>query len=410
MVKGKEMLKIKIPNINKLLVLVGAFLIVYMTGSIKVSLESTSGFARFLSVAIILVFSYPLLEVLREKKFGKLMFLCIVILACYWVFNYLHYAGSINNLLFRFLWIIVFFAANIWLVERKHIDINYYIYNVILILSYIAIFFWIIVYIFKINLPFQYISNGSYLYKNYYDLFFTCSTYAVDFGSLQIHRLQSIFWEPGVYGVLLNYALLYFTFSLKAKRKSSFIVLIICTVLTFSTTSIIVAIFLIGYYILNDEKLKKTKALLAIPISVAVLYSASLVWIDKRTTSYGERMSYGLRMSDLQLGFKLFINNFLVGIGYNNIEVFKTLQGYGRGNSNGLITLAYSMGIVGLILFLYPFFKNLFRNRGKSNNKEIIRQIIYIITFVAINMTEPIYMTPLILWMVSEEYVKCYKG
>lgn len=394
------MLKIRIPSFNKILGTIVAALIVYMTGSVNISIVSATSYARTVSIIMMVVLIYPFISVVAKEEYNKPIVVCTVVLALYWVFNYLHYEGAIYNLLLRFLWIILFFAASIWFREYKHIDIENYIYRIVVILSVITLVLWVLLYIFKLKLPYSIITNRTISYYNYYNLFFVSPVYSMNLAGISTYRVQSIFWEPGVYGVLLNYALYHYVTREKKKKLLPMVILIVCTVLTFSTTGIIVAMCLLGYYFLSDEKLKRIKILLAIPVVILVIYGVISIWMSKRAASNYSMMSYSLRMSDLLLGLKLFFNNFFVGVGYNNSQVFEEFQGFGRGNSNGLITLCYSMGIVGLTLFLYPFFRNLKRYIGK----EKIKQIIYILLFLIINMTEPIYTTPLVLWMVSSEY------
>lgn len=395
------MYKIKIPTFDKVIAIVIAILIVYLTGTIQVSIEGRESFLKFLSIVLILMGIIPIIEVILKRKWNKLLVVSVGILGIYWIFNCLHYADSKYNLLIRFLWIFTFLMCNIWFREYMNISIEKYIYQIVVALSVIAIVFWILLYIVKFNIPYTLLQHGNIVYFNYYNLFYVSPVYEIKIFGLNTYRIQSIFWEPGMYGVLLTYALYYYITCEKKKNIFSLIILVISVVLTFSTTGIMVTICLLGYYCINGKKIKKIKKLIAIPVISFVVYGVINVWLSKKAIANYTMMSYSLRMSDFVLGFELFLKNIFVGIGYNNLQVFKEFQGLGRGNSNGFITLCYSMGIVGVFLFIYPFLKNLKVHVGKEKT----RQIIYIVFFIIINMTEPIYTTPLILWMVSSQYI-----
>ena len=89
-----------------------------------------------------------------------------------------------------------------------------------------------------------------------------------------------------------------------------------------------------------------------------------------------------------------------------NTTEFENLQGFGRGNSNGLISFLFTMGFVGMLIISVPFFINL--KKGTDNEKNTkARHLLYIIILLLSNMSEPIMMTPLTILLLAKEYAKC---
>ena len=67
-------------------------------------------------------------------------------------------------------------------------------------------------------------------------------------------------------------------------------------------------------------------------------------------------------------------------------------------SSNGLLTWIVTTGIAGSLLILYPFIRKL------RNSKTMIQDFYFLIAFILLNMTEPLMLTPLVIYIVANEY------
>ncbi|MBP3742500.1 MAG: hypothetical protein J6J00_05880 [Treponema sp.] len=67
-------------------------------------------------------------------------------------------------------------------------------------------------------------------------------------------------------------------------------------------------------------------------------------------------------------------------------------------SSNGLLTWIVTTGIAGSLLILYPFIRKL------RNSKTMIQDFYFLIAFILLNMTEPLMLTPLVIYILANEY------
>lgn len=110
-----------------------------------------------------------------------------------------------------------------------------------------------------------------------------------------------------------------------------------------------------------------------------------------------------MRFSDISNGLSIFFKYPFTGVGFGNETEFMELDIHGRGSSNGLISYAYMTGIIGLVIALYPFFRNIRISSYK------LRQWIWTIMILIFNSTEPIYNLPVMAYILAVEYVTAFK-
>ena len=110
--------------------------------------------------------------------------------------------------------------------------------------------------------------------------------------------------------------------------------------------------------------------------------------------------SYWVRLRDFYSGFSLFLQHPIVGIGFYNTSIFIQVSDHASGNSNGLLTLMYTMGIIGLFAVFYPFIINFLYAKGDRK----ILNFAFIIYVFLINVGEPIYSLSLMIFIVAREY------
>ena len=111
--------------------------------------------------------------------------------------------------------------------------------------------------------------------------------------------------------------------------------------------------------------------------------------------------SYAMRADDLVTAFRLFLKRPIIGYGFYNTSVFTEVSFYHGGNSNGLLTMMYTTGLLGVAFFVYPFIRNII-----ATSKKIDRRIEMTFFFfvIAINFTEPIYALPIMMFILAREY------
>lgn len=381
-----------------------SFLTIFATGSARTSTIERMAEYRIIGI-LLLIFMIPfVLNVILRKKHSRQITHMMLALGFYGVLLCVRNMESAQHLFFRWAWFAFYYIVALKLYS-KSADILKYIYNIIKWLTIVALVIWVSTTILKLNIPYGTMKAESLTYYNYFQVYYVANIYRIQLWGLDTYRIQSLFWEPGVYAIFLNIALFYNVFHKKGHGKLlELLIFFITLILTFSTTGIIFGIGLISIYLLQTELFKKIKGLVAVPILGIAACIMFQVWMEKRATSNYKMMSYGLRVSDLLVGLRLWVDNPIIGVGYNNTTVFSMLQGYGRGNSNGLITWVYTMGLVGVIAVFYPFIANV--SVARRANSGVFRQFVLLGLFVYANLTEPLQHAPLMVAMVAFQYAE----
>lgn len=384
------------------------FLLLYLSGSAAISVNEDASTFRIFSIILIgLCFIFEFVFIRSAKPVEK-AFMTAIGCVSYLFLEYLIYKETITGFFLRLLWIIAF----VMIMYSAKVSIKRYfqcIYRIIILLASITLIIFFLVNIFQVDLPYNTIAYGEYstFYKRYLGFFYTAETYLrpLPLTKIQIFRLQSFFWEPGVYAIYLVFALFYFVFEKKEKKKYQMAILLLSVFLTLSTTGICIGIVLFGiYWIKNSRINKSSKIVIVLPIVIITAIGIYITWTTKKYETTSVTGSYNLRTRDITDGLHLIAQRPLFGWGYKNNGVFEGLQNLGRGSSNGLITLGYTMGIVGLGISIYPFIASVFISARKDRFKEIVFSIIFILT----NMTEPIILMPFMICMIVYQYRKCW--
>ena len=145
--------------------------------------------------------------------------------------------------------------------------------------------------------------------------------------------------------------------------------------------------------------LSVSKIILLIPISAAAISLIAIVWLDKVLETNGVINSYYTRLSDVIISLEIWKENLFLGTGYHNENLFVITQGLGRKSSNGFLTWCYTMGLLGVILVLYPFVYRIINDRRNR-----IEKIVFLVLFIVTNMTEPLMDTPIMLLIIGYQY------
>lgn len=167
-------------------------------------------------------------------------------------------------------------------------------------------------------------------------------------------RLTFPFLDPNFTGAVLSFISI---FSLKNIKKPLAKVLLglslVALALTFSRISYLS--FLVGllYLIFKNKKLR-------LPLFLATLSLGTLVFLAPKPFGEGVNLkrtfSITSRISNLQQGFKLFVDNPFTGVGYNTLP-FSPPQHSSAGLDNSFVFILATTGTVGFISFVYLLFK-----------------------------------------------------
>lgn len=381
-------------NIKLLFIYLFVVSLIYQSGSVRAALLREGMLfqtTRILMLAIPICF---LMKYRCKKNILSYMGTCLLIgIPAVWV-NYILYSDGALQFVYKIFIFTLSGAFYISLLNKK-INLNHYIYQVIIMLAAITLIFYFMTEIMKLPLPHSVVYRGnSYRYYDYFEIFFTYHY------NNRLPRLSGLFWEPGAYQIYLNWGLFLYIFEERGSKKDLF-VLLISILLTQSTSGYCIAALLMVVLISKTNYLsKKSRALLGIGgIIVASVFSAFVIYKKIQKTGNDIYGSAFLRFSDIKNGISILFRHPLIGIGFGNEMQFMELDAHGRGSSNGLISYTYMTGIVGLVMALYPFLKNLCGTLHKQ------RQWVWIIMIIIFNSTEPIYNLPIMAYILAVEYV-----
>jgi hypothetical protein len=214
---------------------------------------------------------------------------------------------------------------------------------------------------------------------------------------MNVFRNNSIFWEPGVWQIYLNFALIYQLFFNKKVNKKVLTVLLINLITTFSTTgNIICLVILLVAFLRFKPKTQATlflKYYLLVPLVVGGVFVA--IYLFNQKVSGGGQRSYSLRQDDLLVGWELFLQKPFTGWGFLNNEGYRAMVGVPN-NSNGFISMLFQQGIAGAIFYLIPLvalFKKI------ASTRRAFTALIFTIFIVVSSASEPIMYTNFISFL-----------
>lgn len=205
-------------------------------------------------------------------------------------------------------------------------------------------------------------------------------------------RTNGIFWEPGVFQMYLNLAILFELYCEKAKNTKRIIVYILALVLTFSTTGYICLFWIVTSYLLFYVDSGTRKSIVNFLLLLLLLIIAGVLFIlfeDSITTGvvFGKLFdpthgSTNVRLASVITNIEIFVDNPIWGIGMEAIPqefIYRTLAskliyGYTSQNTN---TLLYQFAAHG-ILFGSAFTIGTYRFGKKLSDSKIVIFIIFI--------------------------------
>lgn len=214
-------------------------------------------------------------------------------------------------------------------------------------------------------------------------------------------RNSGIYWEPGMYQVYLTFALLFCLYAGPKRFRLLLVVyLILSTISTFSVSGYMVCALIMGVYAIRKQSSGVLVRFFYITIIIAALMYAFPYFLESITMKQ-DTGSYEARNNDLFFGFKVFMRSPLVGFGLGNHEYMDAYQssfGAARQDSNGMINILISTGILGFSIVIIYFTKVI-----KWLKTHISHYVVWgfaIWFWISIN-TEPIVFHPFFFFLIG---------
>jgi hypothetical protein len=234
-------------------------------------------------------------------------------------------------------------------------------------------------------------------------------------GALGLARPDGFFWEPGIFQIFLNLYLFMAVWLYRSKTDAA--LAIVAIILTQSTTGLLVLAlqilaFLAHYVWQYRGKGKIVIVAMLLPILLVVAGVASQVLFEKMTGEF--RGSFYARNFDTVAGLQVAMDHPMLGIGFNadayasrssSIDIAvgeynSSSFNQGRGNTNGIVTFLYTMGVVLGSIFLVALL------RQTAFRSVVVVPLILLVSLLA----EPLTLTPFFLFLAFSGFAWLYPG
>lgn len=347
-----------------------------------------------LKYSYIVNFIIILLSFIVGGKFflNKTSIIVLLSLLTYIYINNIVYPNTfVESVLFSIRVLAIFML--IYAIKKNKIEGLKIITNIIFSISFLSLILYLLKYFFLIQLPFQEIEILNKTYKIY---LFLLSTVPIRIWGIRIYRNASIFWEPGVFQIYLNFALVYLLFVKKKINFFKIIIILISIITTMSTTGIFLSGLIITLKIIFF-KVKSVTYLIGKFILIIFVMFILIPFIVYFSYDKIGSISYSYRIIDILISIKLWSEKLIFGWGFLNYDIFRQRTGLTRGNSNGLFSLLYQGGIFMFTLYFTPIFIYIL-NISKSNRQFSLALLVFVIIS---NLTAPIIYSNFIIIFVA---------
>jgi len=295
--------------------------------------------------------------ILNNSKWNIIFYLIIILIHSIIL---LHPGESFTHILDKMYIFIISFVFFIGMNNKQ--EYKDFLYKVLGLVVYNIIASFVLYVVYK----------GVFQTTEYYNSFIYVFNY-VTYDSVIFPRFMGPFFEPGVTQIYLNIYLYLILFEYK-KSLLYILLTILSIILTQSTTGYVITGVIILYYLLTDKGLLSSVGLkVAIIVAIIAIYPTINTNMNDKLTSSGNKYgSYESRSVDLQLGLKVLYNNPILGIGFNYDNYYKEAgdfidnidtsvisfsnSEFKRGNSNSIIRLFYSLGLILSIPIIYGLY------------------------------------------------------
>ncbi len=213
-------------------------------------------------------------------------------------------------------------------------------------------------------------------------------------------RNSGIYWEPGMYQVYLTFALLYCLYAGPKRFHLLLVVyLILSTISTFSVSGYMVCALIMGVYAIRNQSSAMMSVFYFTIIITTIMYA--FPYFQESITMKQDTGSYEARNNDLLFGFKVFLRSPLYGFGLGNheyIDAYQSSFGDARQDSNGMMNILISTGIIGFSIVVLYFTKAI--KWLKTNISRFMVLGFAIWFWISIN-TEPIVFHPFFFFLIG---------
>lgn len=241
--------------------------------------------------------------------------------------------------------------------------------NVILILAYTFMFFYLFSTVLKIipNSNMVKVKWGTEIrnIKEYYGIYFEMQNMIV-FGK-SIYRNSGIFVEGTMNSAIMFIALIIDNLFEERKNKINNIVFLLNIITSFSTTGIIATVLFYAVMFINSKKNKRVKVLV-LPVAMII----GSIFIILALSAKMDTSSYTARMDDYIACYKAWKTKPIFGCGYRDntkiIQFMSKSRINNIGLSNSVSALLAQSGIYLGIIYFIPFLKLIFSKKIKNIN------------------------------------------
>lgn len=323
-------------------------MIIFSSGTILGSII----YGKFFQILLVISCLPLYLSLLKSRKSLLVLLITVVFFT---TVNYINYAESLKDLLFYVVRFCNIYVACIYFYKNK-IPVFVIMADIIIAISFYSIFTYLFFDCLHL-LPSSLVQLDESIgyYNNYLNFHF--HNQSIEVRDLMIERNNSIFWEPGVYQVYINYALMIQIFFRKSSVYFVIILLIISVFTTFSTTGIILSIllFVIKFVLENEKQSLVKKALISLSFPLIIFFNFLIfrLILNEKFMS-GDGFSASVRTNDAILQLTLFFERPIFGWGYLNGKAFESVAGYVQ-YSNSITALLYQQGIFGILIYSVAF-------------------------------------------------------
>lgn len=296
--------------------------------------------------------------------------------------------GVIILVFLIFLPLLLIYLSNLTKEELKSLFKKFV--NVVIAISVVSVIFWLVILVFKLK-PTNYIKivwgKPYSIIPSYYNIYFnTQDVWWITGESLM--RNTGIFTESPMYSAVLVVALIFNNLLNFENTKINFvktIILFVTMISTISVTGIICSIIIIAAntkkYILAMKKIYRKIFIICLLIMIICMTPIGVEFLAKKL----ETSSAGHRNMDIKNGFKVFLEEPLLGHGINHER--KTEKNYeiGYGYSNTIIPVITDGGIVLSAIYVISLISLIVEGvKCKKSNYLVLCSIFVILLFTTL--------------------------
>lgn len=273
--------------------------------------------------------------------------------------------------------------------------------QVIIIMSYVSLFFWFFGSILNVISPTNYVLNGwvnGSVTSSYFNLYF--ETQGINFLGIHFIRNSGIYAEGPMWNLMLSLALMVQALLLSKNTKRE--IILVLTIFTVASTT---GIFIVGvlYIYKSLRYLNGWQRVITLSTVPLIVFGLIQIIDDKASSS-----SANIRLDDFLAGISAWKESPFFGSGfYNGLKVLEFYMNTGirsnLGNSDSFVLILAQGGILLGTLYFYPMFKILFSNKYMINLKFFtILYLIILITSIFVDTPLFALMTAIFYGFISE--------